>query len=125
MASRTATASVTVRQWIPARSPAFLLPMPPSIRMPLVVSRFTMLWRDAGPLQEADPCSQIEQVARFAATETPEPLLVPRGSLAVSYGLHVWPPHWAYLRLANGIEVFALAGPVPEAPPTLSAVAIA
>ena len=43
-----------------------------------------MLLRDAGPLHEAEPCSQIEQVARLALTETPEPLLVPRGSRAVS-----------------------------------------
>jgi hypothetical protein len=43
-----------------------------------------MLFLDAGPLHDADPCSQMEHVARFAATETPEPLLVPRGSRAVS-----------------------------------------
>ena len=52
--------------------------------MPFVVSRLTMLLRDAGPLQEAEPCSQIEQVARLAATDTPEPLLVPRGTRVVS-----------------------------------------
>ena len=47
------------------------------------------MFRDAGPLQDAELCSQIEQVTRLAATETPEPLLVPRGTRAVSYGLQV------------------------------------
>ena len=58
--------------------------MPPSMMMPLVVSRLTTPLRDAGPLQEAEPCSQIEQVARLAATDTPDPPLVPRGSRVVS-----------------------------------------
>ncbi len=35
--------------------------MPPSIMMPLVVSRLTTLLRDAGPLHDAELCSQIEQ----------------------------------------------------------------
>ena len=52
--------------------------------MPFVVSRLTTPLRDAGPLHEAEPCSQIEQVARLALTETPEPPLVPRGSRVVS-----------------------------------------
>jgi hypothetical protein len=52
--------------------------------MPFVVRRLTMLFLDAGPLQEADVCSQIEQVDRLAETDTPEPLLVPRGTRAVS-----------------------------------------
>ena len=43
-----------------------------------------MLFRDAGPLHDADDCSQIEHVDRFAETETPDPLLVPRGTRAVS-----------------------------------------
>jgi hypothetical protein len=43
-----------------------------------------MLFLDAGPLQDADDCSQIEQVDMLAETETPEPLLVPRGMRAVS-----------------------------------------
>ena len=38
-----------------------------------------MPFRDAGPLQEPTLCSQIEQVTRFAETDTPEPELVPRG----------------------------------------------
>src|SRR5687767_5695476 len=111
---------------MPARSPAFLLPMPPSMITPLVVSRLTTLFLDAGPLHEADPCSQIEHDTRLAATETPEPPLVPRGSRCVSYGLQAWPPHCAYFRLPNGITVLAFAGPDDEeAPPTLSAVATA
>src|SRR5678816_2727561 len=125
MASRTATASRTVRQWIPDRSPACLLPMPPSIRMPLVVSRLTMLFLEAGPLQDAEPCSHTEHVTRFAETETPEPPLVPRGSRDVSYGLQAWPPHCPYLRLPKGIIVFAFAAPFPPGPPTLSAFATA
>src|SRR5215813_4314839 len=99
--------------------------MPPSIMMPFVVSKLTMLFREAGPLQDAEPCSQIEHVTRFAATETPDPLLVPRGSRDVSYGLHVWPPHCAYLRFPKGIVVFGLSGPEALGPVTLSAVAIA
>ena len=50
------------------------------------------------PLHEAEVCSQIEQVARFAATETPEPLLVPRGTRVVSYGLQACPPQAAVLQ---------------------------
>ena len=52
--------------------------------MPLVVRMLTILFLDAGPLQEPELCSQIEQVTRLAATETPDPLLVPRGTRAVS-----------------------------------------
>src|SRR5882724_2869202 len=96
IASSTIAASLTDLQWMPARSPEFLPVIPPSIRIPFVVRRFTILFRDAGPLQDAEVCSQIEHVARFAATETPEPLLVPRGMRAVSYGLHVWPLQGAY-----------------------------
>ena len=44
----------------------------------------TMLFRDAGPLHDAEPCSHIEHVTKFAETETPDPPLVPRGSRAVS-----------------------------------------
>ena len=84
IASSTSAASSTDLQWMPARSPEFLPVMPPSIRMPFVVRRLTMLFRDAGPLQDAEDCSQIEHVERLAATETPEPLLVPRGTRAVS-----------------------------------------
>src|SRR5690606_30121465 len=110
---------------MPARSPGFLFPIPPSIRMPLVVRMFTMLLREAGPLHEANPCSQIEQVARFAATETPDPLLVPRGTRAVSYGLQACPPHNPYWRLLSGITLLAFIGPEPDGPPTLLAVATA
>ena len=46
--------------------------------MPFVVRTLTILFRDAGPLQDAEVCSQMEQVARFAATETPDPLLATR-----------------------------------------------
>jgi hypothetical protein len=52
--------------------------------MPLVVNKLTTLFREAGPLHDAKLCSQIEQVDRFADTETPEPLLVPRGTRVVS-----------------------------------------
>ena len=52
--------------------------------MPLVVSKLTTLLRDAGPLHEALPCSQMEQATRFADTDTPEPALVPRVTLWVS-----------------------------------------
>src|SRR5262245_9595288 len=96
IASRTSAASSTDLQWIPARSPEYLLVTPPSIRTPFVVRRLTMLFLEAGPLHEAEDCSQIEHVARFADTETPDPLLVPRGMRAVSYGLQVWPLHGAY-----------------------------
>ena len=69
---------------MPERSPEFFPVIPPSPMIPFVVRRFTMLFLDAGPLQEADDCSQMEQVDRFAETDTPEPLLVPRGTRAVS-----------------------------------------
>ena len=55
-----------------------------------------MLLREAGPLQDANVCSQMEQVAKLAATETPDPPLVPRGTRAVSYGLQGCPPHRPY-----------------------------
>src|SRR5215217_3907734 len=119
MASSTRAASATDLQWMPARSPAFLLVMPPSIMIPLVVNRFTMLFLDAGPLQDADPCSQIEQVARLAATETPDPLLVPRGTLAVSYGLHAWPPPCPYCKVLSIITRLGVAAPCDDEPPTL------
>ena len=69
IASRTVTASCVVRQWMPARSPACFPVMPPSWRMPFVVRRLTTLFRDAGPLHEAQLCSQIEQATRLAATD--------------------------------------------------------
>src|SRR5690349_16301210 len=84
IASSTSAASVTDLQWMPARSPEFLPVIPPSMRMPFVVRTLTMLFLDAGPLQDAEVCSQIEQVARLADTDTPEPLLVPLGTRAVS-----------------------------------------
>src|SRR5436190_13866047 len=96
IASSTRAASFTVLQWMPARSPEFLFMVPPSISTPFVVSRLTMLFLEAGPLHDADVCSQMPQVERLADTETPEPLLVPRGTRVVSYGLHVWPLHGAY-----------------------------
>ena len=52
--------------------------------MPLVVRKLTILLREAGPLHEALPCSQIEQETRLAETETPDPELVPRVTLSVS-----------------------------------------
>src|SRR5258708_3720024 len=110
---------------MPARSPAVLLPIPPSIMMPLVVSKFTTLLREAGPLQDAKPCSQMEQVARLAATLTPEPPLVPRGTRVVSYGLQGWPPQRPYWRLFSGMTLAALAVPVAMGPPTALAVAMA
>src|SRR5690349_20157724 len=89
IASSTSAASLTVLQWMPARSPEFLFMVPPSISTPFVVSRLTIVFLEAGPLHDADVCSQMPHVARFAATETPEPLLVPRGTRVVSYGLQV------------------------------------
>ncbi len=62
--------------------------MPPCIMMPLVVRKLTTLLREAGPLHEALPCSQIEHDTMLAETDTPEPELVPRVTLSVSYGLH-------------------------------------
>src|SRR5262245_42453526 len=110
-ASSTSVASLTVLQWMPERSPAFLLTIPPSMRMPLVVTRLTTLFLEAGPLQDAAPCSQIEHVTRLAATETPDPLLDPRGTRAVSYGLHGWPPHGEYARSFSGTTESDFAGP--------------
>src|SRR5450756_230772 len=82
--SSTVTASFMDLQCMPARSPEYGYMVPPSIMMPLVVSRFTIPFREAGPLQEADVCSEMPQVARFAETDTPDPLLVQRGTRAVS-----------------------------------------
>src|SRR5262245_49112328 len=87
-ASSTFVASLTVRQCTPARSPGFRCPGPPSIMMPLLGSTRTTLFRDAGPWHEAELCSQMAHVTRFAATDTPDPLLVPLGTRSVSYGLH-------------------------------------
>ena len=47
-----------------------------------------MPFRDAGPWHEAPVCSQMPMVTRLAPTATPEPLLEPRGTRSVSYGLH-------------------------------------
>src|SRR5438067_5413933 len=88
IASSTRDASLMVLQWMPARSPGFLPVMPPFMMTPLVVMSRAILFLEAGPWHEAVPCSQIEHVTMLAATETPEPLLVPRGTRAVSYGLH-------------------------------------
>src|SRR5437667_6392809 len=96
---------------MPARSPEFFPVIPPSIKMPFVVRRLTTLFLDAGPLHDAEVCSQIEQVARLADTETPEPLLVPRGTRVVSYGLHVWPLHGAYCRSVSGVTDSAFTDP--------------
>src|SRR6185369_1323954 len=110
---------------MPERSPEFFPVMPPSPMTPFVVRRFTMLFLEAGPLHDADDCSQIEQVERLAETETPEPLLVPRGTRAVSYGLQAWPLQGAYCRLVSGVYNAGLAGPFADAPVTLLAEATA
>ena len=125
MESSTSAASLIVLQWIPARSPGFLPVMPPSMMTPLVVMRREMLFLEAGPWQDAVPCSQMEQVARLAATETPEPLLVPRGTRAVSYGLQAWPLQGAYCRSVSGTTETGLLWPCAEAGPTLFAEAMA
>src|SRR4051812_43832493 len=104
--SSTFTASVTVRQWTPARSPESEYPGPPSIITPLVARKFTTPLREAGPLHDAEVCSQMPQVTRFADTETPEPLLVPRGTRDVSYGLQAWPAQAASWKLPLGTYVF-------------------
>src|SRR5258708_1902695 len=120
--SSTSAASLIVLQWIPARSPGPWYMAPPSCRMPLVGRMRAMSFLDAGPLHDAEVCSQMPQVARLADTETPEPLLVPRGTRAVSYGLHACPPQGAYCRLVSGITSFGLLGPAAEdAPVTLLA----
>src|SRR3977135_3577589 len=107
---------------MPARSPAFLPVIPPSMRMPLVVRRLTILFLDAGPLHDATVCSQMPQVDMLADTETPDPLLVPRGTRAVSYGLQVCPLQGEYCRSVSGKYVFALFGPETAiAPVTLLA----
>ena len=84
-----------------------------------------MLLRDAGPLHDAHVCSQIPHVAKLAATDTPEPLLVPRGMRAVSYGLQACPLHGAYCKLVSGNTTEALFGPCSCAPVTLLAAEIA
>src|SRR5438874_12579893 len=96
---------------------------PPSWRMPLVVRMSAMPFLDAGPLQEAEVCSHIPHVARLADTATPDPLLVPLGTLAVSYGLQACPPHGAYCKSVSGMTSFGLFGPIADdAPVTLLAV---
>src|SRR5580693_6953790 len=100
---------------MPTRSPAALSVIPPSPRMPLVVRRLTTLLRDAGPLHDATVCSQTPQVARFAETETPDPLLVPGGTRAVSYGLHACPLQEAYARSVVGNAVGGRLGPAAPA----------
>src|SRR2546422_10683122 len=79
---------------MPARSKNHWFPMPPlSGRTPLVVTSVVMPFRDAGPWHDATVCSQMPMVTRFAETETADPLLEPRGTRSVSYGLHAWPAH--------------------------------
>src|SRR6185295_15449077 len=119
------TASVTVRQCTPARSPELEYPGPPSIITPFVASTLTTPLREAGPLHDADVCSQIPHMTRFADTETPEPLLVPRGTRDVSYGLQACPAHAASWKLPFGIYVFAFAGPRFAERPVAEAVDIA
>src|SRR3954470_21053607 len=102
MASNTVVASLTVLQCIPARSPESVYMVPPSMSTPLVVRRLTTPFLDAGPLQDAEVCSQTPQLTRFADTATPEPLLVPRGTREVSYGLQAWPAHAASWKLPSG-----------------------
>src|SRR5688500_518928 len=101
---------------MPARSPICWYPGPPSWVMPLVVSRLTMPLRDAGPLQDATVCSQIEHIARLAETETPEPLLVPRGTRVVSKGLQTWPVQAASAKFPEGRADFSFSGPSVERP---------
>ena len=48
------------------------------------VDKVRRVSRFGGPLHDAEVCSHIPQVARLADTETPDPLLVPRGTRAVS-----------------------------------------
>src|SRR5690606_316893 len=122
-ASSTFATSSTVRQWMPARSPIRWLFMPPCIISPRVVRKFTTLLRDAGPLHDAEPCSQIEHATRFALTDTPEPELVPRGTRSVSYGLHGWPPHAASAKLPSGSHERGFSGPSHESP-VFAAVAV-
>src|SRR5262245_44619397 len=95
--------------------------VPPSMVTPLVVRRLTTPFLEAGPLQDAEVCSQIPQVARLADTETPDPLLVPRGTRAVSYGLQAWPLQGAYCRFDSGEVIVAWCGPEADAPGTLLA----
>src|SRR5262245_57207 len=121
-ASSTRTASSTVRQCTPARSPALSCPGPPFIMMPFVATKLTTLLREAGPLHEPAVCSQMPQAARFADTEIAEPLLVPLGTRSVSYGLHGWPLHGASWRFwAVGKYVFGFDGP---SAPTLDTAAV-
>src|SRR5438034_8302986 len=103
---------------MPARSPAFLEVIPPSMITPFVVRRLTTLFLEAGPLHEAEVCSQIEQVTKLAATDTPEPLLVPRGTRSVSYGLHGCPPQMPNARFDPllGNTDFAFAGLAADGP---------
>src|SRR5262245_17665634 len=69
-------------------------PMPPlSGMMPFVVRSSATPFREAGPMHDAVVCSQMPMVTRFDPTETPDPLLVPRGTRSVSYGLQAWPDH--------------------------------
>src|SRR5438105_3918448 len=110
---------------MPARSPGFLPVIPPFMMRPLVVISRAMSFLEAGPWQDAVPCSQMEHVTRLAATETPEPLLVPRGTRAVSYGLQACPGHGAYCRSFSGTIDIALFGPGAVAGPTLFAEATA
>src|SRR5690349_15078799 len=96
---------------MPARSPMFLYPYPPSMRMPLVVSTFTMPLREAGPLHEPPVCSQIEHAAKLIDTATPDPELDPRATRSVSYGLHGCPPHAAYASVLPRNTDFDFSGP--------------
>src|SRR5690348_13302061 len=81
------------------------------MRMPFVVSRFTMPLREAGPLHEPPVCSQMPQLARLAETATPDPELEPRGTRSVSYGLHGCPPHAAYASVLPIRTVFDFSAP--------------
>ena len=97
IASSTSAASLTVLQWMPARSPAFLLGDPAVLENALGGQEIARRrsWTPA-LCRTRRSARRSPQVARLADTETPEPLLVPRGTRAVSYGLQAWPLHGAY-----------------------------
>src|SRR5262245_49203769 len=101
---------------MPARSTTHWLPMPPLSGMtPVVASSVAIPLRDAGPWHDAMVCSQMPMVARLADTATPEPLLDPRGTRSVSYGLHACPDH-ALMACPPGTRFVRLSAGAPRFP---------
>ena len=86
--------------------------LPDSDVRPLVVTKLATEFAFAGMRQEPPVVSQIEQVARLAATDAPAPPLLPPDVRSVSYGLQETPPQLLRMALPPTNAVFGLMSPL-------------